>query len=643
MERGYLASFDAENDQINFTHQFDQEKQSFVVGMWEDFADNAWVAFFNSLVQIKQKGTLIEHDFPRVAVGDLGINVINSVALDRDQNLWIGTAINGLLVLRERLDTLEKISFDQIQFTKEDGLRSRGFIEGATVIDSKNQIWFGSKNRGATVRDLNTFQLPLKAPEGLGLLNIDVQESQIDFRKLMDTSYQNNLAFGKQLSESFDSVVPFSNYPSSLTLPYDLNHLTFQFSAQDWSAPHKIKYSYRMEGLDKSWSKPNETANAGYRNLSHGTFTFKVKAIGEAGIWSKPIAYSFTIRPPWWHTWWAYALYVLLAVSAIGGYFMRLRRKIREKQEQLEREQYLNRELRELNIATTRFVPSDFVQILNKDALQELKLGDQTQATMTVLFADIRDYTSLSESMSPEDNFKFINAYLRRMGPIIKEHGGFICQYFGDGIMALFKDNHDLAVKAATEMQRALERYNRKRFAHNRPAIQVGIGLNTGQLMLGVIGDEQRYDSTVISDAVNTASRMEGLTKVFGCRVIVSEKTLMELNITEDEESDTLGGNYRFLGKVKVKGKEKVLKIYDFYDGETEDIRRLKTDTKILFEKGLQLYYDQKFGKAADVFKVILEKYPSDVATNYYMDKSVKYIVDGVDEKWSGVELMVNK
>ncbi len=210
-------------------------------------------------------------------------------------------------------------------------------------------------------------------------------------------------------------------------------------------------------------------------------------------------------------------------------------------------------------MATTRFVPRDFVQILAKDSLKELNLGDQTQAKMTVLFADIRDYTGLSEAMTPEENFRFINAYLGRMGPIVQEHGGFICQYYGDGIMALFKDHHEQAVKAAIEMQRAIQRYNRKRFVDNRQPIHVGIGLNTGQLMLGVIGDEKRYDTSVISDAVNTASRMEGLTKTFGCQVIVSERTLMEIN-SEMSGRDPIDGQYRYLGKVKVKGKDRVLK-----------------------------------------------------------------------------------
>ena len=126
-------------------------------------------------------------------------------------------------------------------------------------------------------------------------------------------------------------------------------------------------------------------------------------------------------------------------------------------------------------------------------------------------------------------DFKFINAFLGRVGPVIERHGGFINQYLGDGIMALFIKDHEACLQAAIEMQQAIQQYNKKRQAKGRLPIKVGIGLNTGQLMLGIIGDPKRYDSSVISDAVNTASRMEGLTKFFGTSIILSEATLSEL------------------------------------------------------------------------------------------------------------------
>lgn len=643
--KGCVAKYDAINDQLNFVLQLNHENPDGVFLLMEDEKDHLWFSMNTDtrIFKMKKNGDNPIIDLYTKDHGLPGLK-LEGMAVDNNQNSWFGSAGIGIGVIPKGLENPGSSKLAWIQYDKADGLKSRSYDSHSSYIDSKNRLWVGSTEAGVTMLDLNTFELPVEAPKSLSLSHINIQQQFLDFGRLADTIYRNTLASGESLSESFDSIATFQNYPNTLNLPYNLNHLTFHFSAIDWAAPHKIRYSYKMEGLDKDWSNPQTKTEADYRNLPYGSFTFKVKAIGEAQVWSEPFEYRFAIRPPWWHTWWAYCLYVLSAVGAVGGYVLRLRRKIKEKQQQLEREQFLNRELQELNIATSRFVPRDFVQILNKDNLKELQLGDQTQATMTVLFADIRDYTSLSEKMTPEQNFKFINAYLSRMGPIIQANGGFICQYYGDGIMALFKDNHDMAVKAAVEMQQALQRYNRKRFARNRKAIQVGIGLNTGQLMLGVIGDEQRYDTSVISDAVNTASRIEGLTKIFGCKVIVSEKTLLQLKIfTEEQGKDTIGGDYRFLGKVKVKGKEGVLKIYDFYDGETEEVRHLKSKTKALFEKALQLYYDRDFGKAADVFKIILEKYPGDVATSYYMGKSVKYIIDGVEETWSGVEEIVSK
>lgn len=641
---GRIAKYDLENDQISFFAQVDTLNYNWVNSLLEDKEGNLWFTSQSDFSLFKRKGTIIENKFTQYGK-NIGLSnfTIMSVLEDKQKNVWISSN-DGLTVLSGGIEKLTLTDTKWSNYDKFDGLKNKQFQPNSAYLDSKNRMWWGSRSSGVTMLDLNTFQIPTEAPKNLSLSHIEINQQFLDYRNLSNSDYTKTLAFGAKINESVDSVAAFHNYPSTLSLPYDLNHLTFHFSAIDWNAPHKILYSYKMEGLDDDWSKFQTKTEADYRNLSYGTFTFKVKATGEAQVWSEPIAYTFTINPPWWHTWWAYGLYVLLAVGSVSAYVLRLRQKIKQKEKQLEWEQYLNRELRELNIATTRFVPRDFVQILNKEKLKELQLGDQVKANMTVLFADIRDYTGLSEKMTPEQNFKFINAYLGRMGPIIQEHGGFICQYYGDGIMALFKDKHEMAVKAAIEMQQALQRYNRKRFTRNRQPIQIGIGMNTGQLMLGVIGDEQRYDTGVISDAVNTASRMEGLTKIFGCQVIVSETTLMEMNIsTETEGKDTLGGDYRFLGKVKVKGKEQILKIYDFYDGQADDIRRLKSETKAYFEKALQLYYEREFGKAADLFKVILEQYPGDIAAKYYMDKSVTYILGNVEENWSGVEDMVSK
>jgi class 3 adenylate cyclase len=343
-------------------------------------------------------------------------------------------------------------------------------------------------------------------------------------------------------------------------------------------------------------------------------------------------------------TWWAKTFYVLAVLGAMLWFVRSQRKKVLAKQKELEKEQalneelqFLNLELKDINEANQRFVPQDFMQILGKKRIQDLKLGDQTQIKMTILFSDIRSYTMLSETMSPDDNFKFINGYLGRIGPIIKKHGGFIDKYMGDGLMALFLDDHQSAIKAAVEMQKLLEEYNVERESKGRQSIRTGMGLNTGPLMLGIIGDQNRYDSTVIADAVNTASRMEGLTKIFGVHTIISEHTLNELG----DQAESIA--HRYIGRIRVKGKERSIGVYDIYEGDPVAERQLKARTLDHFDDGMEKYTSKDFGKAAEAFKVVLETNENDLTAQYYLDKCVDYIVNDVPENWTAVEEMVMK
>ncbi|HSF75168.1 MAG TPA: adenylate/guanylate cyclase domain-containing protein, partial [Microcoleus sp.] len=182
-----------------------------------------------------------------------------------------------------------------------------------------------------------------------------------------------------------------------------------------------------------------------------------------------------------------------------------------------------------LNKAYERFVPNQFLHFLNKSSIIDVELGDQVQLEMSVLFSDLRDFTTLSESMTPEDNFRFINSYLSRMEPVINENNGFIDKYIGDAIMALFSGEADHAVKAGIAMLHRLVEYNQQRANFGYEPIQIGIGINTGTLMLGTVGGQNRMDGTVISDAVNLASRVESLTKNYGVSLLITQETYSRL------------------------------------------------------------------------------------------------------------------
>jgi class 3 adenylate cyclase len=200
--------------------------------------------------------------------------------------------------------------------------------------------------------------------------------------------------------------------------------------------------------------------------------------------------------------------------------------------------------LKETEQAYARFVPNECLQVLNKARILDTQLGNNEEIEMTILFSDIRSFTSLSEKMSPQENFDFLNAYLGEMGPIIRKNNGFVDKYIGDAIMALFMNAND-AINAAIsmiEIQHAQE-------------IKIGIGINTGKLMLGIIGEKNRLQCTVISDAVNLASRVESLTKTYKEPLIITEKTLEHL---KEPSQYTI----QFIDNLKVKGRVESINIF---------------------------------------------------------------------------------
>jgi adenylate cyclase len=301
-----------------------------------------------------------------------------------------------------------------------------------------------------------------------------------------------------------------------------------------------------------------------------------------------------------------------------------------------ERVQDRTLELAELNRIYERFVPREFISLLNKKSIHEIRLGDQIKQQMTVMFADVRDWTTLSESMSPQDNFNFINGYLRRVNPVIKEHNGFIDQYYGDGVMALFVNGPDDAVMAAIAMHRVVEEYNAEREKFGLLPMGIGVGLHLGDLMLGIIGSEDRMQGAVVADAVNLASRLEGLTRIYGSSVTLSELTFSHLN-------DPHKYMHRFVDKLCVKGKNQPVSVYEIFDADPQPVALLKEQTKADFEEGLRLYYDRKFSESSVRFNQVLAKNPADKAARIYLERCAHYMVKGVPEDWTGVEALAQK
>lgn len=272
----------------------------------------------------------------------------------------------------------------------------------------------------------------------------------------------------------------------------------------------------------------------------------------------------------------------------------------------------LSENLRRMNVSLERFVPREFLRYLNKSSLDEIALGDHSAQRMTVLFSDIRSFSRISEKLPPEDTFRFINSYLERVVPSIRGHGGFVDKYLGDGVMALFPEDADAAVRCAVDMQRRISAFNREQAGKWQEPVSAGIGIHSGLLMLGTIGEDERMDGTVISDAVNLASRLEGLTKEYEIGIAVSEEIVNTL-------LDRSAWRTRYLGKIGVKGKREHVSVFEVYDGDPEDLILRKDSIRAPFEEAIASFYRQDFPAAMTGFRSVLEVLPRDEASHYYI------------------------
>ena len=289
-----------------------------------------------------------------------------------------------------------------------------------------------------------------------------------------------------------------------------------------------------------------------------------------------------------------------------------------------------------LTEAYQRFVPKQLLTNLNKKSILDIQLGDQVRKEMSILFSDIRSFTSLSEAMSPEENFKFVNKYLSKMGPIVRDNNGYIDKFIGDAIMALFEKSSDDALRTSIKMLDTLREYNEERRLEGNDSISIGIGINTGMMMLGTLGESDRMEGSVISDAVNIAARLESLTKLYKTPLLVSEETLLKI--------ENLKVETRLIDKVAVKGKEKPILVHEVLNGESPYLMDAKISMLPNFKKGFNLYQNQQFESSLELFKKYVKKIPEDFVAQLYIDRCQKIISSGWDsESWDGINYMENK
>lgn len=280
-----------------------------------------------------------------------------------------------------------------------------------------------------------------------------------------------------------------------------------------------------------------------------------------------------------------------------------------------------------LSQAFERFVPKQFLHFLEKENITQIQLGDHIEREMTVFFSDIRSFTTLSESMTPTENFQFLNDYLRTVGPRIRDHYGFIDKYIGDAIMALFPRKPDDAIEAGIHVLAELREFNKTREIEHKMTLNVGAGIHIGKLMLGTIGEHERMDGTVIADAVNLASRVEGLTKYYRTHMIITGEMKEKLH----EPSKF---HLRYLESLVVKGKKEPVELFEVLDADPH-LYEAKKKTMDNFLTAGRLFHAGKFDLAKERYEECLRECPDDGPAQYFLSLIKEYEEEGLPADWT--------
>ncbi len=301
--------------------------------MIEDKTGNIWFATFDGVTMYDG------FNFTDFTEKDgLSHNVVWSILQDKIGNIWFGTRFGVSKLTESKLnEVIKKIKRNTLSesdvifknYTYQDGFLGAGVNGGKTMQESKDgSIWMAANDRLMVYHPPVGGEKPDTNAPSIQLSNIELFNQSIswaNFENKKDTSFL--LGNGVRVGNfQFDGITNWNNLPEKLSLVYNNNYITFNFIGVTMNQPKKVKYQYILEGLDENWSAVSNRNSAPYGNLPHGDYIFKVKAMNSEGYWSQPVEYVFTIRPPFWQTWW-FRILVLLVIIGSVWYFIKSRER----------------------------------------------------------------------------------------------------------------------------------------------------------------------------------------------------------------------------------------------------------------------------------------------------------------------------
>lgn len=261
-----------------------------------------------------------------------------------------------------------------------------------------------------------------------------------------------------------------------------------------------------------------------------------------------------------------------------------------------------------------KYIPKQFLRLLGKKNILELEVGSQVQKEVTTLFCDIRNSQSVASTLSMEENFNYINSYLNLVSPIVRKFGGFVDKYLGDGVLAVFT-KADHALSAAHAILKSVSQKNMQN--KSMPNLDVGIGIDTSNVVFGVVGDEVRKSPTIISDTMDVATKMQEVNKKFGSTIIFSKNTLNAV-------STTLEFSYRYIGTVNISEKQLQIPIFESLNVYSRQKREKLEKYRTEFEEGVRKYNNAKFSEAKDIFEKVYKMEKDDKVCYVYYNKTVE-------------------
>ena len=268
----------------------------------------------------------------------------------------------------------------------------------------------------------------------------------------------------------------------------------------------------------------------------------------------------------------------------------------------------LEQAVREARDVFERFVPPAYLRRIATNGLGSIRLGEADQQSVTILYCDVRGFTSLSEKLNPSQLVAFINRLLERINPLVNGRQGVIDKFLGDGVLCIFEgsDSAERAVNCGVEMLAAVKSFNAEEGRPTDQAVQIGIGLHTGPVILGTIGSSDRMDSTVLGLTVNLAKRLEEATKPLGVDMLISQEVRNGLPNRHTHR-------FRKLGEISVKGSSAPVAVVEVYDQDSPEVRNLKDRIEPLMAEGIDLLRDGRLDAALSKFEEAQQIFPQDL------------------------------